>query len=120
MCPDHRKCRLGVAKGKSWRLTQSTARSMSSVQVSWSARCAAFRSGCSDVSNRAWAAPSARANPVSRHIMVKGGDWVFGSLLVDEALQAVGLTRAQPPARLFCPQVVTDTGAKLSKSLIRE
>ncbi|WP_373921904.1 hypothetical protein [Streptomyces sp. T12] len=30
------------------------------------------------------------------HVMVKGGDWVFGSLLIDEALQAVGLTRAQP------------------------
>ncbi|MEV0469250.1 hypothetical protein [Streptomyces prunicolor] len=54
------------------------------------------------------------------HVMVKGGDWVFGSQLVDEALQAVGLTRGQLPARLFCPQVVTDTGAKLSKSLIRE
>ncbi|MCI3240607.1 MULTISPECIES: hypothetical protein [Streptomyces] len=54
------------------------------------------------------------------HVMVKGGDWVFGSLLVDEALQAVGLTRTQLPARLFCPQVVTETGAKLSKSLIRE
>ncbi|MFE3774852.1 hypothetical protein [Streptomyces sp. NPDC059122] len=54
------------------------------------------------------------------HVMVKGGDWVFGSHLVDEALQAVGLTRAQLPARLFCPQIVTDTGAKLSKSLIRE
>ncbi|MEV2194378.1 hypothetical protein AB0I02_25825 [Streptomyces phaeochromogenes] len=54
------------------------------------------------------------------HVMVKGGDWVFGSHLVDEALQAVGLTRAQLPARLFCPQVVTHTGAKLSKSLIRE
>ncbi|MFE4539561.1 hypothetical protein ACFRKB_31620 [Streptomyces scopuliridis] len=54
------------------------------------------------------------------HVMVKGGDWVFGSHLVDEALQAVGLSRAQLPARLFCPQVVTDTGAKLSKSLIRE
>ncbi|WP_234543504.1 hypothetical protein [Streptomyces shenzhenensis] len=54
------------------------------------------------------------------HVMVKGGDWVFGSHLVDEALQAVGRTRTQLPARLFCPQVVTDTGAKLSKSLIRE
>ncbi|MFE0762637.1 hypothetical protein [Streptomyces smyrnaeus] len=54
------------------------------------------------------------------HVMVKGGDWVFGSQLVDGALQAVGLTRQQLPARLFCPQVVTDTGAKLSKSLIRE
>ncbi len=54
------------------------------------------------------------------HVMVKRGDWVFGPHLVDEALQAVGLTRTQLPARLFCPQVVTDTGAKLSKSLIRE
>lgn len=53
-------------------------------------------------------------------VMVKGGDWVFGSQLIDGALQAVGLTAGQLPARLFCPQIVTDTGAKLSKSLIRE
>ncbi|GAB2783058.1 hypothetical protein [Streptomyces daliensis] len=53
-------------------------------------------------------------------VMVKGGDWVFGSHLVDGALHAVGLTPRQLPARLFCPQIVTDTGAKLSKSLIRE
>ncbi|MGJ5826704.1 hypothetical protein [Streptomyces ossamyceticus] len=54
------------------------------------------------------------------YVMVKGGDWVFGSQLVDGALQAVGLTQGQLPARLFCPQIVSDTGAKLSKSLIRE
>ncbi|MFF2518863.1 hypothetical protein [Streptomyces sp. NPDC058086] len=54
------------------------------------------------------------------HVMVNGGDWVFGSLLVDEALQVVGLIRAQLPARLFCPQVVTDIGVKLSKFLIFE
>lgn len=54
------------------------------------------------------------------YVMVKGGDWVFGSQLVDGALQAMGLSGSQLPARLFCPQVVTDTGAKLSKSLIRE
>lgn len=54
------------------------------------------------------------------HVMVKGGDWVFGSQLVDGALQAVGLTRGQMPARLFCPMILSDTGAKLSKSLIRE
>ncbi|GHG09588.1 hypothetical protein [Streptomyces hydrogenans] len=54
------------------------------------------------------------------YVMVKGGDWVFGSQLVDEALRAAGLTGGQSPARLFCPQIVTDTGAKLSKSLIRE
>ncbi|MEU6347036.1 hypothetical protein ABZ883_39535 [Streptomyces sp. NPDC046977] len=54
------------------------------------------------------------------YVMVKGGDWVFGSNLVDGALQAVGLSLGQLPARLYCPQIVTDTGAKLSKSLIRE
>lgn len=54
------------------------------------------------------------------YVMVKGGDWVFGSHLVDGALQAVGLTQGQLPARLFCPMILSDTGAKLSKSLIRE
>jgi hypothetical protein len=53
-------------------------------------------------------------------VMVKGGDWVFGSTLIDNALTAIGLVGAQLPTRLFCPQVVTDTGAKLSKSLIRD
>lgn len=53
-------------------------------------------------------------------VMVKGGDWVFGSTLVDSALTAIGLCSGQLPTRLFCPQVVTDTGAKLSKSLIRD
>jgi hypothetical protein len=53
-------------------------------------------------------------------VMVKGGDWVFGSTLVDNALTSIGLVGSQLPTRLFCPQVVTDTGAKLSKSLIRE
>ncbi|MEU1558720.1 hypothetical protein ABZ517_39315 [Streptomyces scabiei] len=52
-------------------------------------------------------------------VMVKGTDWMPGSILVDGALQAVGLTRGQLPARLFCPMIVAETGAKLSKSLIR-
>jgi hypothetical protein len=43
------------------------------------------------------------------YVMVKGGDWMPGCLLVDGALQAVGLTPGPLPARLFCPQVVTDT-----------
>ncbi|MGW4758685.1 hypothetical protein [Streptomyces chartreusis] len=51
-------------------------------------------------------------------VMVKGTDWMPGSLLVDGALQAVGLSRGQLPARLFCPMIVAETGAKLSKSLI--
>ncbi|WP_369243656.1 hypothetical protein [Streptomyces sp. R41] len=63
---------------------------------------------------------SLAGSPGRLYVMVKGGDWVFGSQLVDGALQAVGLTPGQRPARLFCPQVVTDTGAKLSKSLIRD
>ncbi|WP_324605324.1 hypothetical protein [Streptomyces sp. NRRL S-237] len=42
------------------------------------------------------------------------------TLLVDGALQALGLAQGPTPARLFCPQIVTDTGAKLSKSLIRQ
>ncbi|MFE9483913.1 hypothetical protein ACFYNM_35650 [Streptomyces spororaveus] len=63
---------------------------------------------------------SAAGDSDTLHVMVKGGDWVFGSHLVDGALQALGLAQGPTPARLFCPQVVTDTGAKLSKSLIRE
>lgn len=54
------------------------------------------------------------------HVMVKGGDWVFGSHLVDGAIAASAPGTRGLPARLFCPQIVTDTGAKLSKSLIRE
>lgn len=61
-----------------------------------------------------------RAPPVTGQLDAPYGDWVFGSQLVDGAMQAVGLTRKQLPARLFCPQIVTDTGAKLSKSLIRD
>ncbi len=50
--------------------------------------------------------------------MVKGGDWAFGCQLVDEAFaQLPGLV---PPPRVFTPMALTDTGAKLSKSLIRE
>ncbi|MEO3862663.1 ASCH domain-containing protein [Acrocarpospora sp. B8E8] len=55
---------------------------------------------------------------VTLSVMVKGGDWAFGCQLVDEAFaQLPGLT---PPPRIFTPMVLTDTGAKLSKSLIRE
>jgi hypothetical protein len=53
--------------------------------------------------------------------------WGSSSLLVDEVLQAVGLTRpsvgptrGQFPARLLFPQVVTDAGANLLTSLIRD
>jgi hypothetical protein len=62
---------------------------------------------------------AALGEPGVLQVMVKGTDWMPGSLLVDGAHQAVGLTRGQLPARLFCPMIVAETGAKLSKSLIR-
>lgn len=52
--------------------------------------------------------------------MVKGGDWVFSTQPVDWALGVMGYSSIQVPMRIFTPQVVTETGAKLSKSLIRE
>jgi ASC-1-like (ASCH) protein len=55
---------------------------------------------------------------ITMSVMVKGGDWAYGCQLVDEAFaQLPGLA---PPPRVFTPMVLTDTGAKLSKSLIRE
>lgn len=60
----------------------------------------------------------AARDAVTLSVMIKGGDWAFGCQLVDEAFtQLPGLT---PPPRVFTPMVLTDTGAKLSKSLIRE
>jgi ASC-1-like (ASCH) protein len=54
------------------------------------------------------------------HVMMKGGDWVFGCQLVDGALGALGTPAVQMPIRIFTPQVLAPTGAKLSKSLLRE
>lgn len=51
-------------------------------------------------------------------VMVKGADWAPGCQLLDEAfMQLPGLP---PPPRIFTPVVLSDSGAKLSKSLIRE
>ncbi len=52
-------------------------------------------------------------------VMVKGGDWAMSTQPVDWGLGALGYTATQVPMRLFTPQILTDTGAKLSKSLIR-
>lgn len=54
------------------------------------------------------------------HVMMKGGDWAFGCQLVDGALGALGTPATQIPVRIFTPQVLAPTGAKLSKSLLRE
>jgi ASC-1-like (ASCH) protein len=54
------------------------------------------------------------------HVMMKGGDWAFGCQLVDGALGALGTPATQMPIRIFTPQVLAPTGAKLSKSLLRD
>lgn len=54
------------------------------------------------------------------YVMIKGGDWVFSTQTVDWALGVMGYSPVQIPVRIFTPQIVTETGAKLSKSLIRE
>lgn len=53
-------------------------------------------------------------------VMMKGGDWTFGCQLVDGALGALDTPPARMPSRIFTPQVLAPTGAKLSKSLLRE
>ncbi len=53
------------------------------------------------------------------HVMLKGGDWAGGCQLVDGALEALGTPGRRMPVRVFTPQVLSDTGGKLSKSLIR-
>ncbi|MFC4906887.1 ASCH domain-containing protein [Actinomadura gamaensis] len=55
---------------------------------------------------------------ITLSVMVKGGDWAYGCQLVDEAFAQ--LPSLAPPPRVFTPMVLTDTGAKLSKSLIRD
>jgi hypothetical protein len=52
--------------------------------------------------------------------MMKGGDWAFGCQLVDGALGALHTPPAHMPIRIFTPQVLAPTGAKLRKSLLRE
>lgn len=54
------------------------------------------------------------------HVMMKGGDWTFGCQLVDGALGALDTPASHMPIRIFTPQVLAPTGAKLSKSLLRE
>ncbi|CAM3622808.1 ASCH domain-containing protein [Nocardiopsis rhodophaea] len=54
------------------------------------------------------------------YVMLKGGDWAFGCQLVDGALTVLGTPGSHMPLRIFTPQVLAHTGAKLSKSLLRE
>lgn len=54
------------------------------------------------------------------HVVVKGGDWVYSTQTIDWALGILGYSSIQVPMRIFLPQIVTGSGAKLSKSLISE
>ena len=54
------------------------------------------------------------------NVIIKGGDWTYSTEIIDWALGVLGCTSIQVPMRIFLPQVVTTTGAKLSKSLISE
>lgn len=51
-------------------------------------------------------------------VMVKGGDWMLGSTLVDLGLGIAGKRADEIPPRIYAPQIITPEGAKLSKSLI--
>lgn len=59
-------------------------------------------------------------DPYTLYVMMKGGDWAFGCQLVDGALDALHTPPMNTPIRVFTPQVLAPTGAKLSKSLLRE
>ena len=52
-------------------------------------------------------------------VMVKGGDWSLATEPLDWGLGIMGYRSDERPMRFFCPQIITKTGAKLSKSLIR-
>ena len=54
------------------------------------------------------------------HVMLKGSDWAFDSQLVDGALGVLDTPGTRMPLRIFTPQVLAPTGAKLSKSLLRD
>jgi ASC-1-like (ASCH) protein len=63
-------------------------------------------------------ARSTYASRARNSVMVKGGDWAYGCQLVDEAFAQ--LPGPPAPSRVLTPMVLTDTGAKLSKPLIRD
>ncbi|MEV6778323.1 hypothetical protein [Streptomyces syringium] len=60
----------------------------------------------------------AARDPDALPVIVKGADWAPGCRLLDEAFLCY--PGAVPPARIFTPVVLSDSGAKLSKSLLRE
>ena len=54
------------------------------------------------------------------HVMIKGGDWSFACQYVDWGLSLLRPAKVGQVARIFAPQILTETGAKLSKTMIKE
>lgn len=50
------------------------------------------------------------------HVIVKGGDWSYYCDPINWALASLGFSAMNTPVRLFTPQIVDMSGAKLSKS----
>lgn len=61
---------------------------------------------------------NAADDPDKMYVIVKGGDWIYSTATIDLAFSALGYAALDVPSRIFAPQIVTSTGAKLSKSLI--
>ncbi len=61
----------------------------------------------------------ARHDTGTLQVMIKGVDWAPASSFVDRAHTVLGTPAGVIPARVFTPLVLFDTGAQLSKSLIR-
>lgn len=57
-------------------------------------------------------------DPENMYVMVKGGDWIYSTSTIDLVFGSLGFSALDFPSRVFTPQIVTSTGAKLSKSLI--
>ncbi|NTB87731.1 hypothetical protein [Agrobacterium tumefaciens] len=53
------------------------------------------------------------------YVMVKGGDWTYACQLVDGAHSAMHAAEGPLPFRIFTPQILSSTGAKLSKSSLK-
>ena len=59
------------------------------------------------------------AEQSERSIIMKGSDWLYAALVIDEGLEILECTRNRP-SRIFTPLVTTDSGIKLSKTWIAQ
>ena len=118
--------RRNVPTGRSWRASTRTERpSLRCASITAPTRRTSTPKTISPTSTwppstATWSRRAPAAGDSVLQVMMKGGDWAFGCQLVDGALGALGTPARQMPIRVFTPQVLAPTGAKLSKSLLRE